>query len=100
MKRNAIALLGAVVLVLGPTLAGCSEVSAPISASLSSSVAKTYKNCTELNKKYPHGVGKKGAKDKVRGSTKPVTNFTVSTALYNANKKSDRDKDGVACEKR
>ncbi|WBB72854.1 excalibur calcium-binding domain-containing protein [Micromonospora sp. WMMD1128] len=62
--------------------------------------AKTYKNCTELNKTYKHGVGKKGAKDKVRGSTKPVTNFTVSNAVYAKNTKHDRDKDGVACEKR
>jgi hypothetical protein len=62
--------------------------------------AKTYKNCTALNKVYKHGVGKKGAKDKVRGNTKKVTNFKVSNALYTANKKSDRDKDGIACEKR
>ncbi|MFG1606043.1 excalibur calcium-binding domain-containing protein [Actinoplanes sp. NPDC049265] len=62
--------------------------------------AKTYANCTAMNKAYPHGVGKKGARDKVSGSTKPVTNFKVDTALYNANKKSDRDKDGIACEKR
>lgn len=62
--------------------------------------AKTYKNCTALNKDYKHGVGKPGAKDKVSGRTKPVTNFKKSTALYKANKKSDRDKDGVACEKR
>ncbi len=63
--------------------------------------AKTYSNCTALNKDYPHGVGRKGAKDKVRGKTKPVTNFKVSNALYQANKnKSDRDKDGIACEKR
>ncbi|MER5456575.1 excalibur calcium-binding domain-containing protein [Micromonospora sp. NPDC002389] len=59
-----------------------------------------FKNCTALNKKYRHGVGKKGARDKVRGRTKPVTNFKVSTAIYNANTKLDRDKDGVACEKR
>lgn len=62
--------------------------------------ARTFKNCTQLNKTYPHGVGKPGARDKVRGSTKPVTNFKRSTTLYNANKKSDRDKDGIACEKR
>lgn len=62
--------------------------------------AKTYKNCTALNKDYRHGVGKPGARDKVSGKTKPVTNFKKSTALYNANKKSDRDKDGIACEKR
>ena len=62
--------------------------------------AKAYKNCTELNKTYKHGVGKKGAKDKVRGTTKPVTNFTVSNTVYAKNTKLDRDKDGVACEKR
>ncbi|MEU1808608.1 excalibur calcium-binding domain-containing protein [Micromonospora aurantiaca (nom. illeg.)] len=62
--------------------------------------AKKYKNCTALNKTYKHGVGKKGAKDKVRGSTKPVTNFTVSNSVYGKNTHLDRDKDGVACEKR
>jgi hypothetical protein len=61
--------------------------------------AKAYKNCTELNKVYKHGVAKKGAKDKVKGKSKPVTGFKVDTALYNANSKSDRDGDGVACEK-
>ena len=62
--------------------------------------ATKYKNCTALHKKYQHGIAKKGAKDKVRGSSKPVTTFTVNTKVYNANKKLDRDKDGVACEKR
>lgn len=60
--------------------------------------AQTFKNCTALNKKYKHGVGMPGAKDKTSG--KPVTNFKRSKALYQANKKSDRDKDGIACEKR
>lgn len=59
-----------------------------------------FKNCTALNKKYPHGVGLKKAKDKVRGKTKPVTNFTRNDAVYKANSKHDRDKDGIACEKR
>ncbi len=59
---------------------------------------KTYKNCTAMHKDYKHGVGKSGAKDKTSG--KPVTNFKVSTKIYNKNKKSDRDKDGIACEKR
>ena len=45
-------------------------------------------------------MGKKGAKDKVRGSTKPVTNFTVSDSVYAKNPHLDRDKDKVACEKR
>lgn len=56
---------------------------------------REYQNCTALHKVYPHGVGRKGAHDR---SSSPVRNFTVSTAVYNLNKKSDRDKDGVACE--
>ncbi len=59
--------------------------------------AKKFKNCTALNHTYAHGVGRSGAHDKT--SSRPVTNFKRSTALYNANKKSDRDKDGIACEK-
>lgn len=63
-------------------------------------VAKTYANCTKLTKDYPHGVGRKSAVDKVSGSSRPVTNFTRNNALYEANKKSDRDGDKLACEKR
>jgi hypothetical protein len=59
-----------------------------------------YRNCTALNKKYKHGVAKKGGRDKVSGTSRPVTTFTVNTAVYTANKGMDRDKDGVACEKR
>jgi hypothetical protein len=61
--------------------------------------AKVYKNCKALNAKYPHGVGRKGARDHVSSGT-PVTTFKVNNALYTANKRLDRDKDGVACEKR
>ncbi|MFJ8689145.1 excalibur calcium-binding domain-containing protein [Micromonospora wenchangensis] len=81
-----------VTLALGSTLV---VVTGPAEAG-----ATKYKNCTALNKKYKHGVGRKGAKDKVRGSTKPVTNFTVSDAVYAKNTHLDRDKDKVACEKR
>ena len=42
----------------------------------------------------------KGAKDKVKGKGKKVTNFKVNNAVYKKNKKLDRDKDKVACEKR
>ena len=59
-----------------------------------------YKNCTNLNKKYPHGLGRAGARD--RTSDTPVINFRRSTKLYNLamsyNRGLDRDKDGVACE--
>lgn len=59
--------------------------------------AKTYDNCTKLNRDYPHGVGKPRARDKTSGT--PVTNFKRSKRLYRANKSSDRDGDGIACEK-
>ena len=60
-----------------------------------------WKNCTNVNKRYPHGVGKLRARDKTSGT--PVTNFYRSTALYliamSHNRGLDRDKDGIACEK-
>ena len=59
-----------------------------------------YANCAALNEVYPHGVAKKGSRDKVTGKGKPVTGFTVSTATYSLNTARDGDKDGVACEKR
>ncbi len=59
--------------------------------------AKAYSNCTALNKDHPHGVGRPGARDKTSGT--PVTSFKRSRALYKANRKSDRDGDGIACEK-
>lgn len=85
-------------MVAGLLAGGGVAVSAPAEAATATATA--YRNCTALHRKYAHGVGRKGAKDKVRGTTRPVTTFTVSTAVYNANKKLDRDHDGVACEKR
>ena len=58
--------------------------------------AKVFKNCTELNTVYPGGVAKPGAVNK-GGATKKEP--TIDAALYKANKKSDRDGDGIACEK-
>lgn len=59
---------------------------------------RTYANCAALNQVHAHGVGKKGARDKTSG--RPVTNFKVSTRLYNIlPSKLDRDKDGIKCEK-
>ena len=59
-----------------------------------------YTNCTTFNKKYPHGVGRVGARDR---SPNPVTTFKRSNAIYAAamlhNSGLDRDKDKVACEK-
>jgi hypothetical protein len=58
--------------------------------------AKKFKNCTELNKVYPGGVARPGAVNK-GGTTQNQP--TINAALYKANIKSDRDKDGIACEK-
>src|SRR5262245_12156535 len=44
-------------------------------------VPAPWTNCTKLNKRYPHGVGRLGAHDKTSGD--PVTNFKRSTLLYN-----------------
>ncbi|XAS77620.1 excalibur calcium-binding domain-containing protein [Dermatophilaceae bacterium Sec6.4] len=84
-------------LMTAALIMGTALVSAPADAA---PAAKTYPNCTALNKAFPHGVGRKGAKDKVSRGAKPVTNFTINTAVYNKNTKSDRDHDGIACEKR
>jgi hypothetical protein len=65
-----------------------------------------FTNCKTLNKKYPHGVGRWGARDRAMDGTvlsDPVTNFRRSNVNYaaamNHNKGLDRDKDKIACEK-
>jgi len=62
----------------------------------SEAAVKVFKNCTELNKTYPGGVALPGAVNS-GGTTKKEPKY--NKALYIANKKSDRDKDGIACEK-
>jgi Excalibur calcium-binding domain len=57
---------------------------------------KVFKNCTELNKVYPGGVALPGAAN-AGGATKKEPKY--DKALYLANQKSDRDNDGIACEK-
>lgn len=57
----------------------------------------TYKNCTELNKVYKGGVARSSSAKNKGGKTKYKP--YVSQALYDANKKSDRDKDLIACER-
>ena len=76
-------------------LVGFAKVTSP---SAGTAVPGQYRNCTALNKRYPHGVGKVGARDKTSGI--PVTTFKRSNRLYELNKGRDRDKDRIACEKR
>lgn len=84
-------------------LAIASLVSTVSLAAAPSAVAHTtgiHDNCTNLNKKWPHGVGRNGAVDKTSGTR--VTNFTRNTKAYKAaeghNGTLDRDNDGIACE--
>ena len=67
-----------------------------LSGSPANAAAKVFKNCSELNKLYPGGVALPGAVN-AGGATKKEPMY--DKALYLANKKSDRDKDGIACEK-
>lgn len=99
-------LLGVVTIV--PAVAASASVSTAsagrtTAAAVAPTKAKVFKNCTALNKKYPHGVGKsrsvKDRNSKGQSVANPVTTFKVSKALYLANKSKDRDKDGIACEK-
>jgi len=63
----------------------------------SATKAKAYKNCTELNKDYKGGVAQSSSVKNKGGKTKYKP--YVSKEIYNLNKKLDRDKDLIACEK-
>ncbi|WP_375500390.1 excalibur calcium-binding domain-containing protein [uncultured Jatrophihabitans sp.] len=89
------ALAAAVLLCIAAPAAAPADAAADAAAG-----ARHFANCTALNKVYKHGVGQNGAHDHVSGHSRPVTTFTRSNALYAANKKSDRDHDKIACEKR
>ena len=67
-----------------------------VTPTTSFAAVKKFKNCTELNKVYPGGVALPGAIN-AGGTTKQTPKYDKK--LYKANKKSDRDKDGIACEK-
>jgi hypothetical protein len=74
---------------------------AALGAQPAGAVPLRWKNCTQVNQRYPHGVGRVGARDETSGT--PVTTFRRSNLLYRTamryNRGLDRDKDGIACEK-
>ncbi|MBM3678488.1 MAG: excalibur calcium-binding domain-containing protein [Actinobacteria bacterium] len=72
-------------------------VAVALAAPAVSATPRKFRNCAALNKVYPHGVGRVGARDSTSGT--PVTNFKRSNALYLVNKGRDRDNDGIACER-
>ena len=63
-----------------------------------SNASQTFADCKELNKTYKYGVGLEGAQNMVNGKPR-ASKHDVNKAVYDANKKKDRDKDGIACEK-
>jgi hypothetical protein len=69
-----------------------------IAANANAGSSVRYRNCKALNRHYPHGVGRLGARDHTSGT--PVTNFKRSNILYRQNKARDADHDGIACEKK
>jgi hypothetical protein len=82
--------------------AGPASAAAHVQVAPTTKAAVTaFKNCTALNSKYPGGVARAGVKvNLVNGKKRAFTKKpTFSSALYTANKKSDRDKDGIACER-
>lgn len=95
MRRTLTALTIALGLVIAPAAAAQAQVH----------TAKSFANCTALNKTYKGGVAKSSSAHNtktVRGkkvAAKSAHKPKVSAALYAANKKMDRDKDGIACER-
>ncbi|WP_075617226.1 excalibur calcium-binding domain-containing protein [Paenisporosarcina indica] len=89
MKKG-IAMLLIISLVCG--YVGSTQVEATPKVNL-----KTYKNCTEINKVYPGGISRASNVKNVGGATKHKP--FVNLKLYDLNKKSDRDKDFIACER-
>jgi len=81
----------------GATVAALLLATVGTTPSVGSVPTKRYRNCRALNRAYPHGVGRPGARDKTSG--RPVKNFRVNRSVYTQNTHLDRDHDGVACEK-
>jgi Excalibur calcium-binding domain len=85
---------------VGSGISATTKGSSPSAGSLL--VPRLYKNCTNFNKRYRHGVGRVGARDRTK-SGDPVRNFLRSNIIYRRamryNDDLDRDKDRIACEK-
>jgi excalibur calcium-binding domain-containing protein len=91
-----------IVLVIAAASALTAVANVTSAPAATSTIPYLWQNCKHVNARYPHGVGRRFAHDHTSGV--PVTNFKRSTLLYNRamsyNRGLDRDKDGIACEKR
>ncbi|MDM7832132.1 excalibur calcium-binding domain-containing protein [Cellulomonas edaphi] len=106
MRRPLAAAALALVLLVAPAAAAeaCGPTAGSTVTSAHAAKTKVFKNCTAMHRSYAGGVAKSskvhntktvsGHKVAAKSKHKPK----VSAALYAANKKLDRDKDGIACE--
>jgi hypothetical protein len=105
-RREGVAMRGRLVFLLIAAVAGTIALGIASASAARESIPYRWQNCTHVNQKYRHGVGKAGARDRTK-SGDPVTNFYRSTHLYSVamsynsqrGYNLDRDKDGIACEK-
>jgi hypothetical protein len=102
VKRSAALVAAAAAAALLALPAGAT-IDGPTLVALDARIPPLWKNCTNFNKKYPHGVGRLLARDKVRPGAEPVKNFKRSNRIFTIamsyNRGLDRDKDRIACEK-
>jgi hypothetical protein len=68
--------------------------SAALAESSVSRVTTVFKNCTQVRSQFPNGVA-----NSAKSANKQKNAPKISRKIYNANKKLDRDRDGVICEK-
>ena len=80
------------------TIASIAIVGLSIALATPSNASEIFADCKALNKVYKYGVGLEGAQNMVKGNPR-ASKHDVNKAVYDANKKKDRDKDGIACEK-
>lgn len=92
-RRLGVATLAAGLLLSG---AGLATIVTPADAHTTG----IHDNCTNFNKRYPHGVGRRGARDRGGNVTTFLRNTRIYDAAENHNGTLDRDNDGVACEKK
>lgn len=80
-------------------LASAVLVGALSATALTGCKPQVFPNCTEMQKTHKGGVARVGAVDKRTGGGKATYAPKYDNALYEANKKMDRDKDNIACER-
>lgn len=106
MRRSTffVGLIAATVcLAFAPASSGGIGIAKATSPSVDTLIPRLYRSCKNYNARYPHGVGRRLARDKVRPGNEPVRNFRRSNRLFRIamsyNRGLDRDKDSIACEK-